>query len=89
LDALSVAITRRRVNWVLDADIRDFFSKLDHSWLEKFLEHRIGDKRVLRLIQKWLRAGVRCFPLNVRNPGVYQAMSAGGHDWWLFLWLRW
>jgi len=58
LDALSVAITRRRVNWVLDADIRDFFSKLDHSWLEKFLEHRIGDKRVLRLIQKWLRAGV-------------------------------
>ncbi|MCA1699885.1 MAG: group II intron reverse transcriptase/maturase [Actinobacteria bacterium] len=58
LDALAVAITRRRVSWVLDADIRDYFSKLDHSWLGKFLEHRIADKRVLRLIQKWLRAGV-------------------------------
>ena len=58
LDALAVGINRRKVNWVLDADIRDYFSKLDHSWLEKFLEHRIADKRVLRLIQKWLRAGV-------------------------------
>jgi group II intron reverse transcriptase/maturase len=46
------------VNWVLDADIRDFFSRLDRSWLERFLEHRIADRRVLRLIQKWLRAGV-------------------------------
>ena len=43
---------------MLDADIRDYFSKLDHSWLERFLEHRIADRRVLRLIQKWLRAGV-------------------------------
>ncbi len=58
LDALAVAIDRRRVNWVLDADIRDFFARLDQSWLEQFLEHRIADKRVLRLIQKWLRAGV-------------------------------
>ena len=58
LDALAVGVTTRRVNWILDADIRDFFSKLDHSWLEKFLEHRIADRRVLRLIQKWLRAGV-------------------------------
>ncbi len=58
LDALSVAISRRRVNWVLDADIRDFFSRLDHSSLERFLEHRIADKRVLRLIGKWVRAGV-------------------------------
>jgi RNA-directed DNA polymerase len=58
LDALAVGITRRRVNWMLDADIRDYFSKLDHSWLERFLEHRIADRRVLRLIQKWLRAGV-------------------------------
>ena len=46
------------MNWILDADIRDYFSKLDHSWLERFLEHRIADRRVLRLIQKWLRAGV-------------------------------
>jgi len=58
LDALSVGITRKRVNYVLDADVRDFFTSLDQSWLVKFLEHRIADKRVLRLIQKWLRAGV-------------------------------
>jgi RNA-directed DNA polymerase len=58
LDALAVGITRRRVNWVLDVDIRDCFSSLDHSWLERFIEHRIADERILRLIQKWLRAGV-------------------------------
>ena len=58
LDALSVGIVRKKVNYVLDADIRDFFTRLDQSWLEKFLEHRIADERVLRLIQKWLRAGV-------------------------------
>ena len=58
LDALSVGISRKKVNYVLDADVSDFFSKLDHSWLEKFLEHRIADKRVLRLIRKWLNAGV-------------------------------
>jgi RNA-directed DNA polymerase len=58
LDALSVGIWRKKVNWVLDADIRDFFTSLDHGWLEKFLEHRIADQRVLRLIRKWLSAGV-------------------------------
>jgi RNA-directed DNA polymerase len=58
LDALSVGIERKKVNWVLDADISDFFTSLDHIWLEKFLEHRIADKRVLRLIRKWLNAGV-------------------------------
>jgi group II intron reverse transcriptase/maturase len=58
LDALAVGIERKRVNWVLDADIRDFFSRLDHVWLQKFLEHRIADKRVLRLIRKWVSAGV-------------------------------
>jgi RNA-directed DNA polymerase len=58
LDALTVAIENRKVNWVLDADFRDFFTSLDHSWLVRFLEHRIADKRVLRLIQKWLSAGV-------------------------------
>jgi group II intron reverse transcriptase/maturase len=57
LDALAVGIWRKRVSWVLDADIRDFFTRLDHGWLEKFLEHRIGDRRVLRLIQQWLEAG--------------------------------
>jgi group II intron reverse transcriptase/maturase len=58
LDALSVGIVRKKVNFVLDADISDFFGELDQGWLERFLEHRIADKRVLRLIQKWLRAGV-------------------------------
>src|SRR5450755_2618378 len=57
LDALAVGITRKKVNFVLDADISDFFTRLDQGWLERFLEHRIADKRVLRLIQKWLRAG--------------------------------
>jgi RNA-directed DNA polymerase len=58
LDALAVGIQRKRVNWVLDADFRDYFSSLDHRWLERFVEHRIGDQRVLRLIRKWLAAGV-------------------------------
>jgi RNA-directed DNA polymerase len=58
LDALAVGIERRRVNWVLDADIRDFFGQLDWAWLKRFLEHRIADKRILRLIDKWLAAGV-------------------------------
>ncbi len=58
LDALSVGIGRKKVNWVLDADIRDFFTSLDQGWLMKFLEHRIADKRVPRLISKWLSAGV-------------------------------
>jgi len=58
LDALAAGICRRRVNWVLDADIRDFFGQVDQAWLERFLEHRIADRRVLRLIQRWLRAGV-------------------------------
>ena len=58
LDALAVAIVRRRVNWVLDADIREFFTSLDHGVLRRMLEHRIADKRVLRLIDKWLAAGV-------------------------------
>ena len=58
LDALAAGIYKKKVNWVLDADIRDFFSKLDRVWLQKFLGHRIADKRVLRLIDKWLSAGV-------------------------------
>jgi RNA-directed DNA polymerase len=58
LDALAAGIYKKKVNWVLDADIRDFFSTLDRAWLTKFLEHRIADKRVLRLIRKWLSAGV-------------------------------
>jgi len=58
LDALAVAIGQTRVNWILDADIRSFFDKIDQTWLIKFLEHRIGDERVIRLVRKWLKAGV-------------------------------
>jgi hypothetical protein len=58
LDALAVGIERKKVYWVLDADIRDFFGQLDRVWLRRFLEHRIADRRVLRLIGKWLAAGV-------------------------------
>jgi group II intron reverse transcriptase/maturase len=58
LDALSAGIVGRKVNWVLDADIRGFFDAIDHGWLVKFVEHRVGDRRVLRLIQKWLTVGV-------------------------------
>jgi RNA-directed DNA polymerase len=58
LDALATGILKRRVDWVLDADFRDYFSSLDHRRLVKFLEHRIADRRVLRLIEKWLGAGV-------------------------------
>ncbi|OHV56341.1 group II intron reverse transcriptase/maturase [Frankia sp. CgS1] len=58
LDALAVGIQRKRVNWVLDLDIKEFFSSLNHQWLVRFLEYRIADKRLLRLIEKWLRAGV-------------------------------
>jgi RNA-directed DNA polymerase len=58
LDALYVGIERKKVNWVLDLDIRAFFDRIEHSWMIKFVEHRIGDRRVVRLIQKWLKAGV-------------------------------
>jgi RNA-directed DNA polymerase len=58
LDALYIAITRKKVNYVLDADIRGFFDNLDRGWLLKFLQHRVADPRMLRLIQKWLEAGV-------------------------------
>lgn len=58
LDALSVGIMTKKVSWVLDADIRTFFDTLRHEWLVEFVRHRIGDRRIVRLIQKWLRAGV-------------------------------
>ncbi len=58
LDALYVGLQTKKVSWVLDADIRGFFDAIDHEWLIKFVEHRIADKRVTRLIRKWLNAGV-------------------------------
>ena len=58
LDALSVGIFRKRMNWVLDADIQGFFDCLSHDWILRFLKHRIADRRILRLVAKWLKAGV-------------------------------
>jgi len=58
LDALYVGLVRSKVNWVLDADIRGFFDHMNHEWTMQFVQHRVADKRILRLIQKWLKAGV-------------------------------
>lgn len=58
LDALYVALTRKKVNWVLDADIQGFFDAISHEWMLRFIEHRIVDRRIIRLVRKWLRAGV-------------------------------
>lgn len=58
LDALMVGIVSRKVNFILDADIRSFFTEVSQEWVVRFLEHRIGDTRIVRLVQKWLRAGI-------------------------------
>jgi RNA-directed DNA polymerase len=58
LDALAVAISTRKVNWILDADVQNFFARVSQEKLVLFLEHRVGDKRIIRLIQKWLKAGI-------------------------------
>jgi hypothetical protein len=58
LDALVVGITSRKVNHILDADIRSFFASVSQEWLVRLVEHRIGDKRIIRLIRKWLKAGI-------------------------------
>jgi RNA-directed DNA polymerase len=67
LDALYVGIMSKRVDWVLDMDIRGFFDSINHEWLVKFIEHRIADRRIVRLIQKWLRAGVLEDGKRIRN----------------------
>ena len=58
MDALVVGINAKKVNWILDADIEKFFDTVSQEWLIRFVEHRVGDKRVIRLILKWLKAGV-------------------------------
>jgi retron-type reverse transcriptase len=58
LDALSAGIIGTKVNWILDADIRSFFDEVSQEWLLRFLEHRLADRRITRLIHKWLRAGI-------------------------------
>ena len=70
LDALYVAITQTKVNWILDADLAKFFESISHDWLVRFLKVRIGDPRVLRLIRKWLKAGVM-------EDGVVNATEVG------------
>jgi group II intron reverse transcriptase/maturase len=76
LDALTVGIERKKVNWVLDADIRDFFTSVDRGWLMRFLRHRIADERVLRLIGKWLAAGVMEKGVWSEGAGTPQGASA-------------
>jgi RNA-directed DNA polymerase len=58
LDALTVGIQMKRVNWILDADVRNFFDRMSHEWMIKFVEHRVADRRILNLIRKWMKAGV-------------------------------
>lgn len=96
LDALSVALTSKKVNWVLDADVDSFFDTIDHTWLLKFLEHRIGDKRLLRLIQKWLRAGIseegEWSETNAGTPqgAVISPLLANVYLHYVFdLWIQW
>jgi RNA-directed DNA polymerase len=99
LDALDVGLLRGKVNWVLDLDLRGFFDSIDHGWLVKFVEHRIADRRVVRLIQKWLNAGVLEQGKRIR---VGQATPQGGSaspllaniylhyvfDLWVRQWIR-
>jgi RNA-directed DNA polymerase len=72
LDALYAGITRKKVNWVLELDIKSFFDKIEHDWMIRFVEHRISDRRIVRLIQKWLQAGVmengRWYPTEAGTP---------------------
>ncbi len=99
MDALHVGLMTRKVNWVLDADIRGFFDAIDHGWLVKFLEHRIADQRVLRLIRKWLKAGVlEDGTLSISEYGSPQGASISPvlanvylhyvFDLWVHLWRR-
>ena len=96
LDALSVGLTERPIQWVLDADLQSFFDSVDHDWLISFLEHRIGDRRVLRLIRKWLRAGVseegEWSPTKVGTPqgAVISPLLANVYlHYVLDLWIAW
>ena len=75
LDVLFNDIQTKRVNWILDADIRGFFDNLSHEWIVKFIEHRIKDERVIRLIQKWLKAGVM---INGRREETDEGVPQGG-----------
>ena len=99
LDALYVAIEKKKVNWVLDADIQGFFDSISHEWMLRFLGHRIADKRVLRLIGKWLKAGVvendavRSTPVGTPQGAVISPLLANVYlhyvlDDWVVWWRR-
>ena len=99
LDALYVGITKRQVNWILDADIRGFFDNVSHEWMGKFLRHRVADPRILRLIKKWLRAGVsedgKWSETKIGTPqgAVVSPLMANVYlhyvfDWWVETWRR-
>ena len=78
LDALVVGISSRKVNWILDADIRSFFDMVDQTWMIRFVEHRIGDPRIIRLIRKWMKAGVLedgAFKVSERGTGQGSGIS--------------
>jgi len=96
LDALYTGLLTKKVNWVLDADIRGFFDAIDHGWLVKFVEHRIADRRVVRLIQKWLNAGVLEDGARTRSEegapqgGSASPMLANVYLHYVFdLWVQW
>jgi group II intron reverse transcriptase/maturase len=99
LDAVTVGIIRRKVSWVFDADIRGFYDAVDHEWMVKFVEHRIGDERVLRHVKKWLNAGVLEDGKRMRvEEGVPQGSSVSpilaniylhyAFDLWAHQWLK-
>jgi RNA-directed DNA polymerase len=99
LDALYIGLEKKRVNYVFDADIRDFFNRIDREWLIKFIEHRIADKRVVRLIQKWMNAGILDEgKITYSEAGVVQGSSASPlfanvflhyvYDLWVQQWRR-
>ncbi len=96
LDALNVGLSDSKVNWVLDGDVEGFFETIDHGWLVKFLEHRIADNRILRLIRKWLRAGVsddgQWSATTVGTPqgAVISPLLANVYLHYVFdLWIKW
>ena len=82
LDALIVGISSRKVNFILDADIRSFFTEVSQEWVVRFLEHRIGDRRIIRLVQKWLRAGIlEDGVVTIEEKGTGQGSNDSSNTW--------